>query len=201
MDPVDFHLTNQFNEKKKKERYSNHNAARKLNRIEAKRQCYCPSITAKQDTLLFDQQPIDFIIDNANLENHQHEYFNDYDDHLIEFVANEFIELDDDDNYELPCILDYSSDDTDHLDETNSNADDSVKLDSIPLHNYTLTSTYDYCEAFTKIARQANLSRQSVNDLLSLLKSGLPVPNNLPRTEEQLLVLLGVNELFTKRSI
>lgn len=201
MDPIDFEITDQYNKKKKKKRYSNHNAARRLNRLEAKRQCYCPSITAEQDTLLFDEQPDDFIIDNTNLKNHHHEHVNDYDDHLIEFAANECIELDEDDDCELSSILDYTFDDTDLLEEINSNGDDSITLDPIPLHNYTITSTYDYCEAFTKIVRQANLSRESVNDLLSLLKSGLPVPNNLPCTEEQLLVLLGVDELFTKRSI
>ncbi|CAF4947787.1 unnamed protein product, partial [Rotaria socialis] len=30
---------------------------------------------------------------------------------------------------------------------------------------------------------------------------GLPIPNNMPTTEQELLLLLGVNELFTKRTI
>lgn len=71
----------------------------------------------------------------------------------------------------------------------------------VPLHDYTSNSTYDYCQAFTTIARQANLSKTSTNEFLSLIKSGLPTPNYLPPTEEALLLLLGVEDLFTKRSI
>ncbi|CAF1326904.1 unnamed protein product, partial [Rotaria magnacalcarata] len=201
MDPLDFQLTKQYNEEKKKERYSSHNAARRKSRLEAKRQCYSQSITTTQDIAFVNKQHVDSIIDNAYLENHHHEHVNDHDNYFIQFDTNELIEFDEDDDYNIRSVLNYAYDDTDPVEETHSDAEDSVTLDIVPLHNYTITSTYDYCEAFTAIARQANLSRQSTNDFLSLLKSGLPVPNNLPSTEEQLLLLLGVDELFTKRSI
>ncbi|UJR17710.1 hypothetical protein I4U23_004608 [Adineta vaga] len=58
-----------------------------------------------------------------------------------------------------------------------------------------------YCEAFVRAARQANLSKLGTNNFLSLIKSVLPVPNNLPVAEEELLTLLNVINLFTKRTI
>jgi hypothetical protein len=71
----------------------------------------------------------------------------------------------------------------------------------VVLHNYTLNSIHDYCEAFATVTRQGNLCERSTNNFLSLIKYGLPNSNYMPSTEEELLLFLGVEELFTKQCI
>ena len=93
-------------------------------------------------------------------------------------------------------------DETISIETVLSNDDDGwIAPIKMPLHHYTLQSTYDCCKAFTIISRQANLSKKSTDDFLSLIRSRLPCPNNIPSSEEELLHLIGVEELFTKRSI
>lgn len=70
-----------------------------------------------------------------------------------------------------------------------------------PLHHYTNTSTLEYCENFTSLSRKAHLCKTHTDDILSFIKSGLPIPNNLPSTHKELVSLLNVDDLFTKRCI
>lgn len=85
-------------------------------------------------------------------------------------------------------------------DETPSTGKDFSQIDTF-LHDYTTYSTFDYCNNFTTLTRQAKLCKSHVNEFLSLIKSGLPEPNNLPSTHQQLFSILNIEELFTKRSI
>ena len=91
--------------------------------------------------------------------------------------------------------------DSEQIEQANSNDWDSISQSILPLHNYTTNLTFDYCEAFTSLARQANLSKAHTRDFLSFIKLGLPVPNNMPSTEEELWSMLGVQDLFNKRAI
>lgn len=109
-------------------------------------------------------------------------------------------------NYEESSrCVDFDHDDAQDAAETESfilsNEPDSSEVLDLSLHNHTSVSALEYCEAFTTIARKANLCKLHTNDFLSLIKSGLPFPNHLPSTEKELLVQLNVNDLFTKRSV
>lgn len=69
------------------------------------------------------------------------------------------------------------------------------------LHNYSNASTLDYCESVSSFLRMSNISKSHSTLLLKMVKSYLPVPNNVPSTIEELLSLLNVENLFTKRSV
>ncbi|CAF4236679.1 unnamed protein product, partial [Rotaria sordida] len=127
-----------------------------------------------------------------------HECINGNSNRLIKYTSKE-LNVDNDDA--ISIMLNYGYNETVTIEEEQSDDDSSVLPDKLSLYNYTIDSNYDHCEAFTIIARQANLSKNSIDDRLSLIKSDVPVPNNLRLTEEKLLLLLGVTELFTKRSI
>ncbi|CAF0963255.1 unnamed protein product [Rotaria magnacalcarata] len=129
--------------------------------------------------------------DNHQLSNDNNHYF----------IENTSEELNQGNDYEISIISNDAHAGTPLTEKAESDDEDCVSLEKVPLHDYTIDSTYDYCEAFTIVARQANSSKKSTNDFLSLIKSGLPIPNNMPTTEQELLLLLGVDELFTKRTI
>jgi hypothetical protein len=194
MDPIDYEFGHQYGEQQRKERYNKRNAARRKIRLEEKKMCCFHSPTAPQykssiikqntepiiqndDTLYADQQLADIV-----------KYYS--------VICTSPVPVEEND-YDISIVLSDVYDET----ETIPSDDDYVSPIKLPLHNYTMDSTYDYCEAFTIVARQANLSKTSTNNFLSLIKSGLPTPNQLPSTEEELLLLLGVDNLFIKRSI
>ena len=124
------------------------------------------------------------------------------DDPIGNTATNDFYDFPEaNDVQEAPDLAQTHPDDTESMQEVESIISDQNHLIHVRLHEYTHTSTLDYCEAFAKLARRANLCKTHTNDFLSFIEAGLPVPNHMPVTEEKLLDLLAVQDLFTRRSI
>jgi hypothetical protein len=192
MDEIDLDLGFIYDQQHREERYIKHNAARRKLRLDAKELCFHSSSTIECTSFIVQPHNPSITEDDRTLHN-DHQLADKTKTYLIEHIPSVTRKTND---YEMFAL---SNDICDGEEETPSHEDTSpVKL---PLHNYTMNSTSDYCERFTIVARQANLSKRSTNEFLSLIKAGLPIPNNLPSTEEALLLLLGVEDLFTKRSI
>lgn len=208
MDSIELQLGFACNRHRKENRYIKHNIARrKLRRDGKKFNCYDLSTTAPRAPSIVDLNDW-FILEDYEVlgENLQlgEKTENDPNEHVSSLVYEE------NDPSERASLLVYEENDcrisiisSDACDEPERTlSDDEIRVSpKVPLHDYTTNSTCDYCEAFTIAARRANLSRSSTNEFLSLIKAGLPTPNHLPSTEEALLLLLGVEDLFTKRSI
>jgi hypothetical protein len=69
------------------------------------------------------------------------------------------------------------------------------------LHDHTNISVLDWCKSLSSFLRKANVNKSHSSSLLHLIKSVLPIPNNMPRSMEDLLSQLDVKDLFFKRSI
>lgn len=69
------------------------------------------------------------------------------------------------------------------------------------LHQFTSTSVLTFCEELTAIFRRANVNKSHSSLLMKLVKSILPVPNNMPSSMEELLSQLGVKNLFSRRRV
>ncbi|CAF4561077.1 unnamed protein product [Rotaria socialis] len=199
MDSIDFNVQYQFSLHKRKERYKRHNAARRQIRSKEKKSCIARFPTPKQYKLSLAEVNLKIILEDEYTCLHDNHQLSNDNNHY--FIENTSEELNQGNDYEISIISNDAHAGTPSTEKAQSDDEDCVSLEKVPLHDYTIDSTYDYCEAFTMIARQANLSKKSTNDFLSLIKSGLPIPNNMPTTEQELLLLLGVNELFTKRTI
>ncbi|CAF1237518.1 unnamed protein product [Didymodactylos carnosus] len=75
---------------------------------------------------------------------------------------------------------------------------------SIPqqrLHTYTNILTLDYCEDLLGVLRNAHVSKSQSDHIIKLIKSALPIPNNLPNTLKGILSETNINDIFTKRSV
>lgn len=198
MDAIELELGNQYARKKKQERYAKWNIERRRLRRERNLLLY-PALLIKPKNIqiighgeirvleetnqdMCVKQSID-VIDEINVENGWNILVqnNDHDVERWSATSLELLEETDDEN---------------HLNLFNSS-----QPDSILLHHYTSCPTVDYCESFVTFTRRANLSKLHTDNLLSLIKSGLPVPNSLPSTQKELFDLLDVQELFSKRVI
>ena len=111
---------------------------------------------------------------------------------------------------QYPCVFDGSGDSKSERDicedeEANSSSDESNQecedRTESRLHNHTNISTLDCCKDLSSFLRKANVNKSHSSSLLSLIKSLLPVPNNMPCSTKDLLSLLGVRDLFVKRSV
>lgn len=58
---------------------------------------------------------------------------------------------------------------------------------SLPLHSYTDISTKEFCTNLLRAFRQTNLCKTYSTNMLKLIDSGLPKPNNLPTSLNSLL--------------
>ena len=114
------------------------------------------------------------------------------------------------DNEQCPPILSDSGDLRDEpvicdSDEVSSSSDDSDEeretLSDRRLHDHTNVSLIDCCKDLSTFLRKANVNKSHSSSLLKLIKSLLPVPNSMPCSTENLLSLLGVRDLFVKRSV
>ncbi|CAF1544137.1 unnamed protein product, partial [Didymodactylos carnosus] len=75
---------------------------------------------------------------------------------------------------------------------------------SIPqqrLHNYTNILTFDYCEDLLTVLRNAHVSKSQSDHIIKLIKSALPISNNLLNTLKGILSETNINDIFTKRSV
>lgn len=118
----------------------------------------------------------------------------DYPDEHVELLT-------DIDDHDQQKELFSEIDDCDSMQRKKLSINDRDVQPEIPLHNFTTYLAHDYCELFTELSRKAHLSKAQTNEFITFIKSGLPVPNNFPSNEKQLMALLNVEELFTKRSI
>lgn len=124
------------------------------------------------------------------------------DDPIGNTVTNDFYHFPEaNDVQEASDLSRTHADDTESMQDVESIISDQNHHIHVRLHEYTRTTTLDYCEAFAKLARRANLCKTHTTDFLSFIEAGLPVPNHMPITEEKLLDLLAVEDLFTRRSI
>ncbi|CAF3738937.1 unnamed protein product [Rotaria socialis] len=169
------------------------------NKIREKEVFFSRFSTPTQNKLSLAEVNLKIIIEDEYTCLHDNHQFSNDNNHS--FIENTSEELNQGNDYEISIISNDAHAGTPLTEKAQSDDEDCVSLEKVPLHDYTIDSTYDYCEAFTIVARHANLSKKSTNDFLSLIKSGLPIPNNMPTTEQELLLLLGVNELFTKRTL
>ncbi|CAF4171168.1 unnamed protein product [Adineta steineri] len=119
-----------------------------------------------------------------------------YDNYDIDFdlISPEFIE-----NTEA----DDSNDDTlnDNFNLINELILSHNKQVALPLHPYTNISTKEFCTNLLRAFRQTKLCKTYSTNMLKLIGSGLPQPNNLPTSLNSLLRYMNVENLFTKRKV
>ncbi|CAF1530074.1 unnamed protein product, partial [Adineta steineri] len=105
-----------------------------------------------------------------------------YDNYDIDFdlISPEFIE-----NTEA----DDSNDDTlnDNFNLINELILSHNKQVALPLHPYTNISTKEFCTNLLRAFRQTKLCKTYSTNMLKLIGSGLPQPNNLPTSLNSLL--------------
>ena len=86
------------------------------------------------------------------------------------------------------------------LEEGNSEEDSQSKENRpIKLHQYTNVLLDVVCVKFVQLIRQAQISKTSANQLLSVVKSLLPFPNSLPPNMNNLLTRSNVVNYFQRR--
>ena len=210
MDPVESQLAVEYSRFKRRARYDKHNAAnlrKRAIRYEILSVALQTARVTEPNEDHWQTTPVEHdLMDTDIHDSHRHE-----DDQQIHTITNGLDihrEGDDRDNGDGYCE-DNSEDDgyegvqADEDTTEGSQPDESETKSPLktPLHHYSNTSSYEYCATFTSLSRKANICKRHSNALLSFIKSGLPVPNNMPSTSKQLLSLLNVDELFTKQSI
>ncbi len=57
----------------------------------------------------------------------------------------------------------------------------------ISLHNSTNITKNEYCKALLTLFRDANLCKTHCDEFIRLISSGLPTPNNMPKSMRDLL--------------
>ncbi|CAF1278892.1 unnamed protein product [Rotaria sordida] len=55
------------------------------------------------------------------------------------------------------------------------------------LHNWTNISTHQFCTKLLILLRDAKICKSQTNKLIQLIQSGLPTPNNMPKSMKQIL--------------
>lgn len=69
------------------------------------------------------------------------------------------------------------------------------------IHDYTYFRTFDFCQELLRLVRRGNICKTLTEKLLKLIKSGMPVPNQVPSCEQELNMFLNVENLFAKRAV
>jgi hypothetical protein len=210
MDPLESRLAIDYSRFKRRERYDKRNADNLRKRLH-RHELLSLGLQAARETEPNQGQPQTTSTEHNVMYTDIHDYHRYEDDQEIYTVPDE-PQIHSEDN----CRNDYEGygenhgegDDNESIqsdtDETEASQPDESEAKSPVknrLHHYSNTTTYDYCATFTSLSRKANICKRHSNALLSFIKSGLPVPNNMPSTGKQLLSLLNVDELFTKQSI
>jgi hypothetical protein len=199
MDPLDLTLGTRYGHQKRRKRYDKRNAARRRKRLERNQLIYPDLIIGRHHQQAgFGQETTTINEDDGDSFNDNCEYSSDNNNHHIVSTSKQ---QDEENVYDMNNMFLDVYDDSEPIEETQSDDNDSTPPVKLRLHHYTNNLVHDYCETFAVLARQANLSKTHANDFLSFIKSGLPVPNNMPTSEKELLYMLDVEDLFTKRSV
>ncbi|CAF3141576.1 unnamed protein product [Rotaria sp. Silwood2] len=163
MNLLEFNIAHKFGEQKRRTRYYIPNTARRKKRLLAKISPHSHLPTATECAQSQSEEN-----KNITIDDNDYSLYNDIlscnESYgcLAKYASQESNVVN---NYETSTMLNDAYDERTHDEETQSDEDECVSPDKTPLHNYTINSTYSYCEAFTVIARQANISRKSTNDL------------------------------------
>ncbi|CAF1142177.1 unnamed protein product, partial [Rotaria magnacalcarata] len=81
------------------------------------------------------------------------------------------------------------------------NLSNDFTLPDIYLHSSTNLKKAEFCRNLLTLFRDAKVCKSHCDRFIQLIYSGLPVPNNMPRSMKNLLNEMQVEELFVKRSI
>ena len=72
---------------------------------------------------------------------------------------------------------------------------------TIRLHPFTGVLTQECCLNLTKIISNENICKLQSNRLISLIKSALPEPNNMPSSLKESLPMMNIEDIFTTRKV
>ncbi|CAF4500060.1 unnamed protein product [Didymodactylos carnosus] len=200
MNSIEAEIEVKYEQQKRRERYGKRNDSRRRKRLEKQILDYPDVSSPTQHTKkIFERTTtLNGEDDHSTFVCDADEYDTDDNNHLIEYRFNEQEETNGIETNSMSFHIFDDVEPTEHIQSNNHYSSASLVL---PLHDYTNNLTFDYCENFMFLARQANLSKKHTNDLLYFISTGLPVPNNMPSTEKQLLSIPDVQELFTKRCV
>lgn len=204
MDRIAFELGSQCARVDQRERYDKKNSERRTKRLKRSHLLFPDLLLCGRHAhVVHEQRPlmeIDSVPLLDNDDDHPDESLTDVhpDESLID---DHHCSAEETDNRQASSISQEALCDVDSMCSNESVLVDCSEPAQTRLHQHTATSTLDYCETFTKLARRSNLSKSHTNDFLFFIQSGLPVPNHMPTTEKKLLDLLEVKDLFTKRSV
>ncbi|CAF1205337.1 unnamed protein product [Adineta steineri] len=149
----------------------------------------------------------------SDIDNGRHDKSNELNNHPI--VHDSLSELnnisitDDDDNDSY--IEAYDSNDSDEFNVLNDekylyenfdyNLNSCFTLLNQNLHNWTNISTQEFCAKLLRLLRDAKICKSQTDKLIQLIYSGLPTPNNMPKSMKQILAKMQVQELFSKSEV
>ena len=77
----------------------------------------------------------------------------------------------------------------------------SITTPGTRLHYFTNVLTNEYCHSLLRTLRDAKICKSQCNAVITLLKSALPEPNNMPSSLKQLLTAMNVENLFVTRKM
>jgi hypothetical protein len=77
----------------------------------------------------------------------------------------------------------------------------SITTPDTRLHYFTNILTNEYCHSLLRTLRDAKICKSQCNAVITLLKSALPEPNNMPSSLKQLLTAMNVENLFVTRKV
>ncbi|CAF1677132.1 unnamed protein product [Rotaria magnacalcarata] len=200
MDWLELELSIEYDQHKRRKRYNKTNIQRRTKRLQKQEQIYPDLLMSTQGK----QNERAETARSNTVDFHNNIFIDHYEDEQQDFIhLNEYTLQNDNENHDeiIGNLSFHIYDDSEDNEQALSCDDGSNEASALPLHHYTCNTTLDYCEKFMIIARQSHISKIHTNSFLSLIKSGLPVPNTIPSTEKQSRDLLGVQELFTKRSV
>ncbi|CAF3386067.1 unnamed protein product, partial [Rotaria socialis] len=200
MDWLELELAIEYDQHNRRKRYNKTNIQRRTKRLQKQERIYPDLLMSTQGK----QNERAETARSNTVDFHNNIFIDHYEDEQQDFIhLNEYTLQNDNENYDeiIGNLSFHIYDDSEDNGLALSCDDGSNEASALLLHHYTSNTTLDYCERFMIIARQSHISKIHTNSFLSLIKSGLPVPNTMPSTEKQIRDLLGVQELFTKRSV
>lgn len=201
MDFIDLVIETKYGQYKRQERYNKKNSARRIKRLQKQQRIYPDLLISIHDK---QNERTETVINNT-VDLHDDDFIgqHEYEARTLNQSTESTLENHKENNEDIISNSTFQIYNDSEQDERGLSNDDedSNEASMLPLHYYTNNVTLDYCEKFAILARQSNLSKLHTNAFLSFIKSGLPVPNNMPSTEKEIRDILGVQDLFTKRCL